>query len=945
LSAHAESFNTPLIKTKLSAPQLRDDLVARASLLGQLRKSSLIPFLLVCAPAGYGKTTLLTAWIADIKKTSQRDNLIVCWLSLDEGDNDPIRFLSYLVAAFETAGIGVSAEAQTILQSTTRLPIQTVLAVLINDLEKPANPIYLVLDDYQFISNKAIHEGMAYVLDHLPSNVHLVIATRSDPPIPLARLRARGQMSEIRAGDLRFSYEEAVCFFNQIMGLSLTLEDITRLEERTEGWIASLQMAAIALRGIPQSNHSELSLFVKNFSGSNRYILDYLVEEVLSRQPQEIQDFLLRTSILESLCGSLCDIVTGVRSLKSEGEVSSSQQILEYLERSNLFLISLDSDRQWYRYHHLFASLLRSRLRQSLDAKSVQEFYLRASRWYESQGLLAEAITQALASPNTAYAAEILEKHILTFFYQGEITQVHRWLELLPESLLLQHPLLCAVYAASIALLPPYPTKSLPDAEKWMRAAEEAPPNDFPDGDLVRAFIYSIRSYWARFRGESPEIVLQITAKALSLLSPDSGSSMDRNQLFIRSASQAIQGLTYWDVGDEQAARQAFIEARRIGRACGDLLNESAAVFNLVQMSSLQGRLGEAVTLCRETLASFESRKAYLGHRTPHSAIIGVQLAEILIEQNELSEVDQLLKENIELANWTVSHDILLRGQLALARLSVARGNPSAAFEYLNTAEKISKSGAELAGAQRATLWLALRGNNPEYIGLARQWGQKVSLVEFTQGPPQMEWIISLALARLLLAEAESNLNGKTKEVISGLRKLLEWLERQKQAMQARGWAHWEIQLGVIECLAHRVMGDQPGSQAALRHALKLAAPGGYIRIFIEEGERLQKILAEMEKDAGWLLPYLRKLQLAFHETSGRLTVSPGIKEGLVEPLTAREIDILRTMAEGCSNHQIAEKFVLADGTVKFYVHAVLEKLGVHNRTQAVIEAKKLKII
>jgi LuxR family maltose regulon positive regulatory protein len=945
LIATAENFSAPLIKTKLSTPQLCGCLVDRPHLLVHLGNSDLRALTLVCAPAGYGKTTLLINWISNLKKTSKPADPLICWVSLDEGDNDPIRFLSYLVAAIETAGTDVSAEARTMLQLSAPPPLQTILAVLINELEKLTHSIYIVLDDYQFISNKAIHEALAFFLDHLPSNTHLVMATRSDPPIPLARLRSRGQMAEIRAVDLRFSYEETACFFNQIMELGLTPEDMTRLEERTEGWIASLQMAALALKGIPQTNQSEKSLFVKNFSGSNRYILDYLVEEVLSHQPQEIQDFLLRTSILESLWGSLCDALTGVCSQKSEGEVRSSQQILEYLERSNLFLVSLDSDRHWYRYHHLFAGLLRSRLRQSLDASHVQELYCLASQWYESQGLLAEAITQALASPDPAYATEIFERNILTFFYQGEITQVLRWLELLPEPLLLKHPLLCAVYAASIALQPPYPPKSLLVAEKWMRTAEDALSNGFQSGNLVRAFIYQIRSYWARYRGEPPEIVLQLIANALSFLPADSSTSMDRNQLFIRSALQTNMGFIYWTAGDQDAAGQAFIEARKISSACDDLFNETASVIQLVRMSCLHGRLGEGALLCREALASFDSRKAYLGRRVPYSGGIGVQLAEILIEQNELVGVDQLLEDNIELAKWTASHDILVRGHLALARLAVARGNPAAAFEYLDEAERISEAGAGLAGALRANLWLALSDNNPEFIHLARQWGQKLSLIEFTQGPPQMEWTTSLALARLRMADAESNLIGKPKVVKPGLMELLDWMERQKRAMQARGWAYWEIQLCVIECLTRRALGDNPGTLAALRHALELAAPDGFVRIFVEEGERLRKVLAELENEGGRLLPYLRQLQLAFPNTTDRLSVTPGTGEGLVEPLTSREIEILQAMAEGLSNHQIADKYILAEGTVKFYVHAILAKLGVHNRTQAVIEAKKLKVI
>ncbi len=946
-------MTTPILTTKFFIPHPRPNLVDRPRLLTELNNGVQHTLTLVCAPAGYGKSTILSEWISQSIKDNlfspenklQPDLPCICWLALDPADNDLVHFLSCLLMAFERVHPGISAEASAMLGAFPTPPPQSILTILINDLQKFASAIILVLDDYQYISTKVIQEGMVFLLEHLPANVHLVIATRSDPPIPLARLRARGQLVEIRADDLRFSYEEAAYLFNQVMGLGLTPNDMARLEDRTEGWIAGLQMAALALQGISKTNQPGISSFVQNFSGSNRYILDYLMEEVLSHQSEDIQDFLLQTSILENLSGSLCEAVIGSRSGKPEGDTRTSQSTLEYLERANLFLVSLDSDRLWYRYHHLFVSLLRSRLRQSLDAATVQELYRRASQWYTNQGLPAEAISQALAAPDLTYAADLLEKHILTFFYQSEIMQVHRWLELLPEHLILQHSLLCAVYAATTALLPPYPPESLLAAEKWMQAAEHTLPDDIQSTNLTRPFMYKIRSYWARFRGEPTEIVLQLIANASSLLPEDPSLPMDRNQLYIRSALQTNLGLTYWASGDDEAARQAFMHARTISSACEDLFNASGSINNLAKISCLRGLLGEAATLCREALEYFESQHAYLGHRVPYSGEIGIQLAEILIEQNKLDEAEQLLKENIELAQWTVSGNILLRGHLALARLAAARGDPAAAFEYLNETEQISKEGAGLAAAQRLNLWLTLSGDNPEYKDLARQWGQKFSLVEFTQGPPQMEWTISLALAHLILEEVEPLLAGKTKAPTPGLVTLLAWLERQEKAIQARGWVHWEIQLRVIECLARQILGDKPGTRAALRCALELAAPGGYIRIFVEEGEPLRKLLVEFDKAAGGLSPYIHKLLSAFPDTSVRLSVPPNISGGFVESLTAREIEVLQIMAEGLSNHEIAEKLFLAEGTVKFYVHAVLEKLGVHNRTQAVIEAKKQKII
>ena len=932
-----------LIRTKLHLPFTRQGLVSRPRLQEQIVQGLRGPLTLITAPAGFGKTTLVASCVAG-------GGMPVAWLSLDKDDNQVERFLNYLVAALQEADNKIGSQAAQLMAGMQLVASEAVLTSLINDLDAVPGEMVLVLDDYQLISSQAVHEEMAFLLEHCPRTFHLVIATRSDPPLPLVRLRAGGQVVELRASDLGFSETEAALFLNDVMGLNLDAGSVATLAERTEGWIAGLQMAALALKSIPQTKHSELSQFIKNFSGSNRYILDYLVEEVLAHQPQEIQDFLLRTSILENLCGSLCAAVTGIFSWKSEGEVRTSQQILEYLERSNLFLVSLDPDRQWYRYHHLFASLLRSRLSQSMEAANIQELYCLASQWCESQGLLVEAITQALASPDLTCAAEILEKNILTFFYQAEITQVYRWLKRLPEPLLLQNALLCAVYAATLALQPPYPPKSLPAAEKWMQVAEQALSNDSQYRDLARAFIFKIRSYWARFRGEPAKIVLDLISKAFALLPEDSSTSMDRNQLYIQSALQTNLGLTYWDAGDEQAARQAFIEARRINSACQDLFNEAASVIHLVQISYLHGRLGEAALLCREALSSFACHKAYLGHRTPHSGLIGIQLAEILIEQDELAEVEGLLRENIDLAKWTISHDIMLRGHLALAQLAAARGELAAAFKNLDEAEKISSVGAEWARAQRARLWLALGTNNPEYFNLARKWGQNIPMVEFSEGPPQMDWTISLVVVRLHLAEAEESLSGKKKDATPKIVDLLEWLERQKQTTQARGWTHWEIRLLVCECLTRQSMGDIPGALAALRHAVELAAPGGYVRVFLDEGPPMQSLLAQWlaHASSGPLRDYAIRLLSQFDVETNTNPVAKEkttLENNLVEPLSQRELEVLHLMALGRTNQEIAQQLIVSRGTVKAHTANIYRKLDVANRTEAVAHARQLGLL
>jgi len=468
-----ERFGMPLIRSKLSAPQVRAGMVARPQLLRQLGIGTLAPFTLVCAPAGYGKTALLTDWIAHLKNAPKYPNLVIGWVSLDNGDNDPIRFLNYLVAAVETGDTGTSIDARRMLRSKTEPPLQTILSVLINDLEELTFPIFVVLDDYHAITNKAIHESMAFLLDHLPSNVHLILATRSDPPIPLARLRIRRQMIEVRAADLRFSYEEAESLFNGIMGLGLTPKDMTTLGDRTEGWIAGLQMAALALKGILQTKPDEISFFISNFAGSNRYILDYLVEEVLNQQPQGIQDFLVQTSILNSLSVPLCDIVTGIRLMASEGETPSSQPILEYLERSNLFLVSLDTNRVWYRYHHLFADLLRARLEQNAP-QQVPELHTRASDWYEQNQRYPEAIEHALDYGRASRLIEVLVEERMRA--QSGITHLWGWIRRLPPEIVLTRPWLCIMQAMSAMFL-----NDVDRIEPFLRAAEEAMhPDDSP---------------------------------------------------------------------------------------------------------------------------------------------------------------------------------------------------------------------------------------------------------------------------------------------------------------------------------------------------------------------------------------------------------------------------------------------------------------------------------
>jgi LuxR family maltose regulon positive regulatory protein len=943
--SHTElvAMATPLLTTKLLIPPPKNGQVFRPHLLAKLDEGAHRTLTLVCAPAGYGKTTLLSEWAS--RKAGSDDpapmadasphRFNYCWVTLDEPDNDEARFLSYLQASLEALHTGVGATAAAMGEAFPLPPLPTILTALMNDLHASAAPIVLILDDYQFISNPAIHEGMAFFLDRLPPNVHVMIATRSDPPLPLARLRGRGQLVEMRAEDLRFSLAEAQQMLTQVVGQELGAQEVTRLEQRTEGWAAGLQMAALAVKSVSQTRPSDTAAYVANFSGTNRYILDYLVEEILRQQPESVHAFLLQTSVLARLCGPLCDAVTG---RKAEPGRPTGRVILEELERANLFLMPLDAERRWYRYHQLFADLLRARLEQEYPDLVVQ-LYVRASQWYESQDMVVDAVAQALAAPDKTYAADLLERAILRIFYYGEIIRVHQWLDALPKALLRQRPLLCAVYAAAIALLPPYPPLSLPAAEEWMSAAEACLPGNAVQGELARAYIASIRAYWARFRGDAPDQVIDRTRHALSLLPSDPDAATDGRYLRLRSAAETNLALTYWEAGDEDAARLAFIKARAVSQAGDDLFNASQSVIMLAGISCRHGQLNEAAAACREALDYFDRRQAQLGHPVAYSGEIGVQLAEILIEQNQLGDAERLLKENMELAKWTAGANILTRGHLALARLAAARSNSAAALEHLDAAGTISSQVEDLAGADRARLWLAMSAEQPKYLALAQQWGRKLPLTEFQEGSPSGPWAISLALVCLWLAEADSSPSGRSAAPRPG--ELLEWLGRQERAVQSRGWAHWEIRLGVLEGLVRRKMGDQAGAITALRHALELAAPGGYIRVFVEQGEPMRALLqAFLQTPPSSGNAYVQRLLDAF-ATGTQPPPAHGRPGDLAEPLTERETEILHWLVQGYSNRQIADQLFLAEGTVKFYVHAILGKLGVHTRGQAVVEAKK----
>ncbi len=913
-------MTTPFLTTKFFIPYSRHPLVERPRLYAQLNLGVQVSLTLVCAPAGYGKSTLLSEWISQ----SFTDNLqpnrpFISWLALDAGDNDLARFLGYLFTAFERVEPGLRSKIGPILETIPALPLQSVLTVLINGLQALGSSIILVLDDYQYIANKTIHEAMAFFLDHMPSNVHLVIATRSDPPTPLGRLRARRKLVEIRADDLRFSNDETDDLFNQVLGLGLTAKDLASLEERTEIWIAGLQMAALALKSIPLAKPSDTSLFVKNFSGSNRYILDYLVEEVLSHQSKDIQDFLFQTSILDNLCGSLCDAVTGIRSWTAQGEAGSSQQILEYLDRANLFLIPLDSDRIWYRYHHLFADLLRARL-ELHDHQKVPELHRCASDWYEQNQRQPEAIEHALEARDFPRACrlieEVLEQRLLA---QNAISMLMGWIQRLPLEIGLTRPWLRIAQAWSAMF-----TNDVEKIEPLVEAAEQ---NIHPEDPLElqkswKGHIACLRAYIADVHSDVPRTI-EMYHQALDCLRPDDAAP--------RTFAEYMLGRAYFIRGEFPQAITVLTEN---SRECikARLTNIIAPTLStLAKVYRIKGRLHDSIEQLKEGQAFIEACDP---RRVTVSGLAYFNQANVLREWNDLDAAEKLIRISTELCEPWENPSAICGGYIVLARVLQNNGKLLEAGETLHLAEESIRGRGPFVevvcelNAARVGFWLASR-QIAEASRWAQEWEKNSHPEEPFSIPKEQD---EITLARVRIAEGNYEIALQT----------LAYLSRNAEAGGRIGHL---IEIRLLQALALQALGDQNQAHGMLQKSLALAEPEGYIRIFIDEGESMRALLLDYGRtSSSGYIAYAHKL-LAIFATSDRVVISKPQLPPLVEPLTAREMDVLRSMADGLSNRQIAAKLILADGTVKFYVHAVLEKLGVQNRTQAVIEAKNQNII
>jgi LuxR family maltose regulon positive regulatory protein len=898
-----------LLATKLHRPQPTSKLVARSRLTQRLDEGlrNGHRLFLVVAPAGYGKTTLVADWLdkADIPSA---------WLSLDEADNDPLRFFTYVVAALQkTLGPKLTQPLPEAFPMTPQSPEAFVLP-LINDIAAVEQPILLALDDYHVITAKPVQEAMVFLLRRAPPNLHLVVLTRVDPPFPLPRLRVRERMTEIRDRDLRFTPEEMAAFLNALHCLNLPAEQITALESRTEGWAAGVQLAALSLQGCSPEHAAE---FINAFSGSHYYIVDYLFEEVLSRQPDAVQQFLLHTSILERMCAPLCDaiLIGGARGSGSsgDGEVTSpSQEILETLERSNLFLVPLDNDRCWYRYHYLFIDVLRQMGKSASQPDQMARLHGRASDWYGQNGFVADAVHHALQAGDHERAAEIVEENAWSMVQHAEMAALKQWMEALPGDSMSARPWLRIYYAWALFFAESEAAEAQLQAVEQQHQAGGA--TALPAE--MQGHIAAIRAWIAYMRGDLDRAAV-FSRQALELC-----PQMDAA---VRSGLLAIWGDGCLAQNDLPGSAHAFAEAVDLARSSGNIMLEVVARTSSGALNQAMGRLREAEATFQEALQTATR------HKSPVAGQAYACLAHLYREWNDLASARLYAEKLIESsAVWGVV-DALACGHLFLAMVLQAQNEFPGANRALAEASQVMRQhplelpSEPWLGATRARLWLA-QGKLED----ARHWAETRGLSADGKLDLRNE-VEYLALVHILLADHK----------VDDAARLLSRLQR---AMESTGRQGNLITVLVLWAIVLDMQADSRSALAMLEHAVRLARPEGYMRVFLDEGKpiaRLLKIATTQWQDRD-LLAYTRKLLAAFADVA-----VPPAEAQAPEPaiLTERELEVLRLIAAGCSNQEIADELVIAIGTAKRHTANIFDKLDVRNRTEAVARARQLDLL
>lgn len=900
-----------LIHTKLRPPFIRADLVPRPRLQKRVARGLRGPLTLITAPAGFGKTTLAASCVVET-------GMSTAWLSLGSEDDRSERFLIYLVTALRQTDAAIGDEAIHLL-ATGHAPPREILISLVNNLETAGEEIILVLDDYQFIKNQDVHQHVAFLLEHCPSTLHLVIATRSDPPLPLARLRVRNQLVEVRAADLRFAAPEATQFLNDIMGLDLDAGSIATLEARTEGWIAGLQMAALSLRGRPDSHE-----FIEGFSGTNRYVLDYLLEEVLAGQTSETQRFLLHTSILERLSVPLCEALLQQEEHEPPSTRSQAASILADLEQKNLFVVPLDDERRWYRYHHLFADLLRARLPQTLSNQEIVMLHTRAARWYENNGLAHAAVHHASLTSDHAWVERLIEQNYMEMFQRRDSSSIRLWTADVDREEIFKRPRLSLHEAMWRSW-----TGQLDVADIYLNEAEKRIQQLSSDTDTraMLGHLAYVRSRVIAMRGNVPRAI------ELSLLARDYTPSS--NQALLGGIGVML-GYAYYLHGDLVKAIQVLDETIQTGVAVGAINSTMGAYCVLARLYAIQGKLHRARDLYREAeVFASTAGDQDLGVK----GLAGVGLADLYYEWNDLEQAFNHVKQGMAyIPYWSKADDMVL-ATTTLARIQQAQGETTLALETIEKGTQLIHTRGIFSEAHQALVTTDMRLRLAQGdIPTVNRWARSIEARPDEEQPYRFEnELTHLTLARAYIAQQQSS-------------RALELLA--KLAVRAESGARTGrlIEILNLEALAKQALGDQTAALATIARSLALAEPEGYARLFLDEGQPMRMLLtqwlarADTAPQHGYAAHLLDHFDAELAQTTEAQEANAANGD-LIEPLSSREREVLDLIALGLTNKEIAERLFVAPGTIKAHSSNIYRKLDVGNRTEGVARARELGIL
>ncbi len=895
------SHLTPLT-TKLRVPPLRSGWISRSRLEKRLDEGLERKLTLLSAPAGFGKTTLIVDWI-------HKHKIPAAWFSVDKHDNNPLHFLTYVILGLQTLGAETGKAALTMLQSPQPPPIESILINLINDMIHNPQDFALVLDDYHLVDAKPIHDLIAFLLENLPNQMHLIIATRADPPLPLIpRLRSQDQLTELRAADLSFSTAETATLFSQSLNLDLSIRDIQLLEARTEGWAAGLQLAALSLQG-----RKDPSGFIKGFKGDNRYIADYLAEEVLNRQPGHLRNFLLQTSILGRLSGPLCDAVTGQE---------NSRQVLNTLEKANLFAIPLDDERSWYRYHHLFADLLEQRLR-TQQGDRVPELHRRAGQWFADNDFKSEAVDHAIIAQDYDLAARLVEEIAESDWDRARESRLLQWVKKLPDEQIETMPKLSIFYAREL-----FKDGHPDEAEKRLQAAEQILDTisiSDTSAEELQGRIAVIRAYISARKGDTDRII-QFSNQALKLL--------PERDLMWRSVAATTLGFGYgWaGLGDCVKAQRAFSDAMRISRAAGNIYYQIFAGSCLGSVMLIRGQFKEAIHIIQHSL------NLAVKNGIEQTGIAGSLYANwgmILCEWNDLNEGIRLLKKAIELSEIGRDPVIMASCCISLLRGLLYRADFAGAFKVV---ERLNESARDFSLPPWITntisafnVYIMLASGD---LNAATQWAQERGL-NVDDEIDNLREVEYLALTHILITQNRLDDADRLSQRL---------IENAKVGDRV----YLMIEVHLWRALIFKAKADIAAALGEFKSALALAEPGGPLMMFVSKGmpvaEMLEEILAVKKRDhdaarAGFSLAYAKKIMAAFR------TATPSKIDGLLDPISEREFEVLQLIAAGLSNREIAEKLFISLNTVKTHTKNINSKMGVNSRTRAVARAKELGLL